>query len=237
MLKDIVVKSIYGGAPLPRRMATCSPDMAIAIAQLEQLIVDRGGSLVLSDLFRSHDMQLQARLDYTSGKKKAFSPAPGGSMHEAGRAMDIDIAALAPLSLVDFWELSKPLGFCPIIAKPNPRESECWHFDFRGSFQKIYDYQVKHPTGVTPYARMASLAILDQGITVYDLEPKRMEFLIQSALVRLDEDIWDIDGMIGPECMQSLDNLMYKGKNSYMDIFLFLNKILQDKYSSEYCQK
>jgi len=37
---------------------------------------------MLSDLLRSYDMQLQAHLDYTSGKKSAFSPAPGGSMHE-----------------------------------------------------------------------------------------------------------------------------------------------------------
>ena len=52
----------------------------------------QGGKLELSDLFRSYDMQLQAHLDYTSGKKKAFSPPPGSSMHESGRAFDVDLA-------------------------------------------------------------------------------------------------------------------------------------------------
>ena len=73
---------------MPERMARATPDLKRAMYAIRDALRARGGDLVLSDLFRSYDMQLQAHLDFTSGKKSAFSPAPGGSMHESGRAFD-----------------------------------------------------------------------------------------------------------------------------------------------------
>jgi hypothetical protein len=49
-----------------------------------------GHELRLSDLFRSREMQQQAYLEYKEGRKRAFVAPPGGSMHGAGRAIDIN---------------------------------------------------------------------------------------------------------------------------------------------------
>src|SRR5438045_3166741 len=79
-------------ANLPDRMAKCSPDTKKAIYAIKADLIKEGGDLILSDLFRSYDMQLQSHKDYVMKKKKAFSPPPGGSMHEAGRAFDMDLS-------------------------------------------------------------------------------------------------------------------------------------------------
>ena len=233
-MKNIVVDSIYNGKPLPTRMAKCTPDMANAIDILSIVLVNKKSKLVLSDLFRSYDMQFQAHLDYTSGKKKAFSPAPGGSMHEAGRAMDIDISALSPLTLSDFWDIAQPLGFNPIIDTPDTHKSECWHFDFRGSFQKIYDYMITHQTGTKPYTMMAALAILEQGIEVDDLKDKKAAYLIQSCLVRLGLEIGNIDGLIGSKCIQAAKNLGYSANSQSLDdLYSFVNCLIKQRYPNE----
>jgi zinc D-Ala-D-Ala carboxypeptidase len=69
--------------PLPSRMAQCTPDTHIAIFNIASDLARKGGRLILSDLFRSHDMQAQSHQDFIAGRKKAFSPPPGGSFHEA----------------------------------------------------------------------------------------------------------------------------------------------------------
>jgi hypothetical protein len=43
-------------------------------------------------------MQLQSHLDWKTGKKSAFSPPPGGSLHEAGRALDLDLDSLGMMT-------------------------------------------------------------------------------------------------------------------------------------------
>src|SRR5262249_44572585 len=142
-LNDITVMSIYKNSagqrvPLPKRMAKCTPDMESAIRAVSAEVAQRGGRLFLSDLFRSFDMQLQSHLDWLNGKKKAFSPPPGGSLHEAGRALDLDLDSLG-MKLSDFWTLARPHGLLPIIDTPNAGVSEAWHFDCRGSHQIVYD--------------------------------------------------------------------------------------------------
>ena len=78
-------------APLPkRRMAQCTPDTRQALMKIAKDVESESGNLYLSDLYRSYDMQLQSHLEWKTGKKSAFSPPPGGSMHEAGRACDLN---------------------------------------------------------------------------------------------------------------------------------------------------
>jgi hypothetical protein len=140
-LVPIEIKSIYGG-PLPLRMAKCTPDMHAAIRNLKQHLEGLGLDLVLSDLFRSYEMQYQAHIDYVSGEKKAYSPPPGGSMHEAGRAFDLDLKFIKKLTLPKFWPIAATCGLSPIINKPDIGMSEAWHFDCRGSHRAVYDYYV-----------------------------------------------------------------------------------------------
>src|SRR5215831_21394552 len=143
-LNEVVITSVYKDKngeriPLPKRMALCTPDMEVAMRAVSAELARRGGHLFLSDLFRSFDMQLQSHMDFVNGKKTAFSPPPGGSLHEAGRALDLDLASLG-VEIGDFWEIARPLGLFPIIAKPDPKVNEAWHFDCRGSHQVVYEY-------------------------------------------------------------------------------------------------
>ena len=210
-LNEVVITSIYKNSagqrlPLPRRMARCTPDMEAAIRSVAFELARQGGSLFLSDLFRSYDMQLQSHMDFMNGKKKAFSPPPGGSLHEAGRALDLDLDNLG-LKLADFWELARPLGLSPIIDKPIAGVSESWHFDCRGSHQIVYDYyQTGKGTNFSkPYAAMAASAIVSVGIQVDKFGENQTAAAIQSALIRLGQTLGNIDGSIGIKTRAALD--------------------------------
>ena len=210
-LNEVVITSIYKNnagqrLPLPRRMAHCTPDMEAAIRSVGSELAQRGGSLFLSDLFRSYDMQLQSHMDFLNGKKSAFSPPPGGSLHEAGRALDLDLRSLG-MKLGNFWELARPLGLLPIIDKPIDSMSEAWHFDCRGSHQIVYEYY-KNGKGTNfskPYAAMAASAIASAGIKVDKFGNNQIAAAIQSALIRLGQTIGDIDGSIGIKTRGALD--------------------------------
>ena len=210
-LVEITVTSIYRNAdgervPLPKRMAHCTPDMKAALRAIGVELEQRSGRLFLSDLFRSFDMQLQSHMDFVNGKKKAFSPPPGGSLHEAGRALDLDLDSLAPVKLADFWELARPHGLLPIIEKPTPGVSESWHFDCRGSHDLVYEYyRAGNGTNFKPYAAMAASAILSIGVQVEKFGPNQSAALIQSALIRLGQVIGNIDGSIGRKTRSALD--------------------------------
>src|SRR6478735_9201943 len=108
---------------LPERMAWCPADMKSCLFRASDAVRAKGGELKLSDLFRSYDMQLGSYNDYASGRKKAFSPPPGGSLHEGGRAFDLSLDALG-MPLKDFWEIADGCNLSPIIDRPDARKSE-----------------------------------------------------------------------------------------------------------------
>jgi len=193
-LVSVSLPSIYGNSkPLPSLMARATPDFSSKLDQLKSTVP----GLRWSDLFRSYAMQKQSNLDYVTGKKTAFSPPPGGSFHESGRAMDIDLTTMG-MSLAAFWNVVKPLGFAPIVSTPDTKLSESWHFDYRGSHQLVYDYVASGKVQKTysPYAQAARSAILAIGQPVDDV-PNHDVALIQSALIRLGFDPGPIDGLVG----------------------------------------
>ena len=193
-LVSVTLPSVYGNSrPLFPRLARATPDFSAILRQL----MAQQPALRWSDLFRPYDIQLQSHQDYLSGKKKAFSPAPGGSFHEAGRAMDIDLATIG-MSLAAFWDILNPMGLVPIIGTPNAKLSEAWHFDLRGSHQLVYDYvgSGKVQATYSPYAQAARSAILAIGQNV-DGVPDQGVALIQSVLIRLGQDPGPIDGVAG----------------------------------------
>jgi len=192
-LLPIAFPSIYGG-DMPKRMARCTADLYAALMKLQKSVAAAGGALVLSDLYRSYDMQLQANLDYTSGKKKAFSPPPGGSMHEAGRAFDLDLSRIKTPGLAAFWALTGAEGISPIIAKPDTGISEAWHFDCRGSHDRVYTYyRAGKGTNFThAYTAMAASAIVSTGQRVDALGEEPRTGYLQS------------DGAIGPKSRKAL---------------------------------
>jgi hypothetical protein len=188
---------------LPARFAQCTPDTKRAIGQIVQALRQIGGALYLSDMFRSYEMQYQANNDYVTGKKKAYSPPPGGSMHESGRAFDLALGDLN-VSLRTFWDIAIPLGVTPIIDRADSRLSEAWHFDCRGSHQKIYDYyESGKADNFQSYTAMAASAIMSVGIENHRL-PDQTIARIQSNLIRLGFDPGPMDGMLGDRTRQAL---------------------------------
>jgi hypothetical protein len=189
-----------------------------------------GHDLRLSDMFRSYEMQWQAHQDYVSRKKKAFSPAPGGSMHEGGRAIDIDLASIGvPLSR--FWEIARAHGFLPIIDKPESSRSEAWHFDFRGSHQAVYDYVRGGKAGAAmpPYTQMAASAIAAIGVTLDAVHDQDVAFL-QAALIRLGLDPGRIDGVMGDRTRGALHDAGASGGDSAGA----LSALLKEKFPLEF---
>ena len=231
-LAPITVASIYNSGPLPTRMAKCTPDTAAALQGVVADLRSLGFDLRLSDLFRSYDMQKEAHEDYVQGRKKAFSPAPGGSMHEAGRAMDIDLASMG-VPLKRFWEIAAARGFFPIIDTPDTSRSEAWHFDCRGSHDFVYQYVKSGKAGhsMAPYTQMAQSAIVAIGVQVDQVPDQDIAFQ-QAALIRLGFAPGRIDGIIGDRTRGALrDAGVDQG-----DAISLLSEKLKEKFPLEFGQ-
>lgn len=158
-LTTIKVKGIYKTKDglLPDHMAKLTPDAAEALAKVQAEIEARGGCFRLSDCYRSSEMQRRAHEDYKAGRKRAYSPPAGNSMHEAGRAIDLDLAALIhPQSVPKGGQVFREQDIRAIFEKHgwtfitsdvgNPHRvdtSEAWHIEFRGKFQDIYDQSMR----------------------------------------------------------------------------------------------
>jgi D-alanyl-D-alanine dipeptidase len=220
--------------PLPKRMAQCTPDMKQAIADASAAVEAEGGKLILSDLFRSYEMQAGAHNDFVTGKKTAFSPPPGGSLHEAGRAYDMDLAAIK-VSLARFWVLAGAAGLVPIIAKPTSGVSESWHFERRGSHQLVYDYYKagKGTNFDSPYKAMAASAIVSVGIKVDKFGANQDAAYVQSGLIRLGADIGNIDGAIGKRSKQALTDLGIS-QASVAAMVAGIDAVLKAKFPKEF---
>ncbi|MEN6605289.1 MAG: D-alanyl-D-alanine carboxypeptidase family protein [Bryobacteraceae bacterium] len=223
-LVAVKVASIYNRAPLPARMAKAAPDMAAALDKVVEDLRSLGHDLRLSNMFRSYEMQWQAHQDFAAKKKKAYSPPPGGSMHEGGRAIDIDLSSIG-VSLKQFWEIAQARGFMPIIDKPEPSRSEAWHFDCRGSHQAVYDYVRKGKAGAAmpPYTQMAASAIASIGVQLDAVHDQNIAYL-QSSLIRLGFDPGRIDGVLGARTQGALKDAGIDGDDPAGKLSALLEK-------------
>lgn len=177
-----------------------TPDMAEGLRKLEEAVRLGGGQFLVIDLFRDWDTQAENRKSYVTGKKKAFVAKPGGSFHNAGRAVDIQVKELNFSDtdkdewLKKFWDLATPLGFRPIIRIPELGVLECWHFDFPGdTWAKAYD--------AVPYSEVAKCATLDVGEWDPTENPAKVQrMFVQAQLIRLGHyQIGKVDGFFGPK--------------------------------------
>lgn len=127
-LWQVEVPSYYSkDRPLPSRMGRLYKPAAIALDAAMIEIASAGGHLLFTDMFRSYEDQLKAHRDYLIGKKSAFSPQPGGSMHEAGSAFDLDPGNTG-IGLAKVKTILLKHGWHSIAASG----SECWHHDWPG---------------------------------------------------------------------------------------------------------
>jgi D-alanyl-D-alanine dipeptidase len=214
---ELEIMSIYRNSSgvrvnLPKRLALPTPDTHDAILAIRTEVQARGGDLVLSDLFRSHDMQLQAALDFETGKKPGFSPRPVGSMHEAGRAFDLSFAdlKLKKIPLPDFWVIAAQFGMFPILKRPDKSDpdfnTEAHHFDCPGSHKIVFDYYAtKKATGFIPYKAMAMSGVMALGIVVDEFKDRQKEAALQFGLIRLGFVPGPVDGFIGKKTRGALE--------------------------------
>lgn len=155
-LVNIQVDDTYENTKyLPNRLAKL---IAPAWESLQKVIKDiheAGGDFKLTDAYRSNEEQMKAHLDYKLGKKSAYSPPPGNSMHEAGRAIDIawsyDHLGIKQDKAGD---ILRKHGWTPIVDSFGDLKkrdvSEEWHWEYRGGLEDIYN---KHGyKGMVEYA-------------------------------------------------------------------------------------
>lgn len=261
VLQKITFPSIYkvngSRVPVPSRMAWCTPDTYHALFSIQEYLETEypKSKLILSDLYRSYDMQLQAHLDYATGKKKSYSPPPGGSMHECGRAFDLSLEDLLKdsMTLGEFWSIAKIHGVVPIISRPVSTSKEAWHFECRGSHQKVYDYyqSLTTRTNMSPYEAMVTSALLDSGHYSSTRLNLRTETAIsvavlQSSLIRLGFDPGVIDGLEGPRTKEAVRQLMRTHGRVYTFTYETRNlseyrhvsfSTLQSSFNAEYFHK
>lgn len=236
-LVSINIESIYfkdkKRLPLPKRMAVCAPDMKAALISIGEAVEEAGGKFYLSDLFRSYEMQMQSHNDFVSGRKKAFSPPPGGSMHEAGRAFDMDLSSIK-ISLAEFWEIAAKFDVLPIIDKPKSGVSESWHFDKRGSHGLVYDYyKAGKGKNMKFYTAMAASAILAIGVKVDRFGKNQSAAALQAGLIRLGFELGSIDGDIGQKTRTALDDAKIEFTNAE-ETLLRVENALKEKFPEEY---
>jgi len=126
--------------------------------------------------------------------KAAFVALPGRSFHNAGRSIDIHVAALRfpgvpSLQQLDtLWDIAIPLGWTPIIRTPNEQESESWHFDFLEHWRPVLERR--------GYEEAAIGAVLETGENGA-FPACGMTRRIQSQLHRAGYDCGAVDGIFG----------------------------------------
>jgi len=173
-------------------------------------VVKLGGELRFSDMFRTWEHQEQAHFDFITGKKKAYSPEPGFSFHQAARSFDFDIEILDESLLhVDgpkrgfalFWDLARKHGFTGVMKnryEPTFKATEAWHWDYLGVFAKTRE--------VHDYKTAAMVAVMDAIGNNYQgySEEQIKYYRLQAYLLHFGFYTGAIDGQFGPKSRQSV---------------------------------
>ena len=183
-----------------------TPDAANGLLALSRAVQAAGGDLRVTDAFRDLDEQTKKRTQYEAalaqGIKKPYVARPGRSNHNAGRAIDIHVAALKlsddPSNLLDvLWPIALAHGWRPIIKAPDERASESWHFDYWGEWAPVLDR--------IGYEQASMCACLDVGVggTLFSAARERT---VQANLQRAGYSIGDIDGIFGARTYAALEH-------------------------------
>ena len=198
------------------KAGVCTADTAAALLALHEAVQSAGGDFRVTELHRDVSVQQAARAKYdrwvAAGKpkpgsagfnastmKSAFVATPGRSMHNAGRACDINLGVLkfpgvaADKQLDKLWELAKACGWSPVIRTADERASEAWHFDCWGDLRGIRDR--------LGYEQAAFAGALFVGHAGHGTS---WASVTQALLQRAGKDIGPIDGAFGPKSRAAL---------------------------------
>ena len=200
---------------LTGKMGVCHPEVAPKLKELHDAVTAAGGDFRVTELHRDIAVQRAARAKYdnwvragkpkpgtsqfnSSTMKAAFVAQPGRSTHNAGRAIDIHVGMLnfpgvaKDKQLDRMWELAKPIGWTPVIRRPDEGASESWHFDFWGELLPTLSR-----LGYEQAALCGAILVGHGDLTNFDAR-------VQAALVRAGFDIGKIDGQAGAKTRAGL---------------------------------
>lgn len=89
-----VYQNVHGvRIPLPVDQAYLTGDAEMALHTTLAQVGDAGGRILITSMWRTPEQQMLRWTDFQTGNKRSYSPLPGRSMHECGRAIDIDTRA------------------------------------------------------------------------------------------------------------------------------------------------
>lgn len=138
-----------GRLPFPQERAWLQKEAMDALMRANIVIQDAGGRLIITDMWRSSQEQLISWNNWLMGRKTSYSPPPGASMHEIGRAVDIDLrdsaTKIPPEQVIAALRAS---GWRCIALGDQPGH---WHWEFRTKFLQ----NLKEAKG---YSAMVALA-------------------------------------------------------------------------------
>jgi len=190
------------------------PGMFFVLMDVEKEVRNQGGTFYITELFRSWSTQATARKAYESGEKSPYVAKPGKSFHNAGRAVDFSVHELnfpnRPKEdhLKILWDIVKPLGFTPIIDKPDPDLSESWHLDWmEDTWHRVYKNM--------GYDEAAKCSVLDIGRYDPDVPVEKVvKMFCQAQLLRLGYyDAGIVDGIFGNKTKTTLNKLGLSDKS------------------------
>ena len=211
-----------GLTPLAKlgKAGIATPAAAAALLALHEAVTARGGDFRVTELHRDVGVQQAARTKYDTwakaGKPKpgtagfdaktmkaAFVALPGRSMHNGGRAIDVNLGALkfpgvpADKQLDVLWELARPLGWAPSIKSADEGASEAWHFDVWGDLAGVLKR-----LGYEEAAKVGAILVGHSG------DCQSYGHILQACLQRAGADIGKVDGAPGPKTYGAVVNLL-----------------------------
>ena len=209
-----------------------TPDTASALLALNDVVLAAGGDFRVTELHRDVATQQKARIRYdrwvAAGKpapgspgfdsatmKPAFVAVPGRSMHNAGRAIDVDLSALrfpgvpADRQLDRLWDLARPLGWAPVIRAPDERASEAWHLDYWGELK-----------GVLARLGYAQAAFAGALLVGHAGNGTSWASITQTLLARAGYDLGEIDGLWGERSRLALSTALDVSSNDAVSLAL-----------------
>ena len=216
---DPSIISSYGEKPMFHLAGgqACADVAAALLALVQEL-----PWLRVTDCFREVSVQVALRKRYdtwvAAGKPKAgsagwnaktmkdaFVAIPGKSMHNAGRAVDLNTEVmqknLGKEYLDAFWPIATKHGFSHIIAKPTEGASESWHYDHHGDWDRVFSH-----LGYEQGALCAALDVGQAGAFQSDAA------LVQALLLRAGYDIGAVDGQLGKRSYTALAMALAPGR-------------------------
>lgn len=227
---NVTVPSIYGtkGQPLPKRMAKMVHAAAQALQRVFRDVVALGGHLYITDMFRSAVDQQRAHEDWKTGRKTAYSPPSCSSVHEAGRAIDID-AFDTGIGHERVRQILNKHGWVNIVKSLTG--PECWHYEFREeaweSYKAKYDYAAMARAMKAEIGNLVGAAQADKKKE----EIRQLQFALNTILGcrltadgRYGEDTkaairqfqqkygLQVDGVAGPITLKTIAQVLEKSK-------------------------